>query len=562
MGAIYDPSSPGRYFINRARRILPAYYAVLLVIVVVAIFLALPHEVADVRRHALYSTALLPNVGYWFDGSYFDKSAFRPALHLWSLGVEAQFYLIVPVIVALAARRPKLLALIGVASFVACVAIVGSRPRYAFYLLPFRLWEFLLGYYAFKIAQQWDLSQKQATPWFAAVLVLGIAAAIFVPIDEFSHPKYQAAAVTLVTATLLVIGLPAVAVSSAPGRFLVLVGKYSYSIYLVHFPLIVFWFYRPFNSMESFVTGPADIIGIIAATALISALLFHAVEVPLRKVARARPLLAVHAGLAAVTLAAVAIAKPVQSLIVPATVHQISAGWSDRGAERCGKFAILLTVWHKACALTAGSRRYLLVGNSHADGIKDAMAEVAAKHDAELWLFRENCVLGRDGCDTASIANFAADHAVGTIILHTSRGSTHVEHVRRLVEIGNTRGFAVVVIDPVPDWKGSPLKALYDVHRGLEWPAWYAQTIESYHAANAQYLTQTETISAPNFARYNPAGYLCNPDCRAVSPIGQPLYFDTNHLTKTGALQLSSMFHELFRARRAWSVSEPMKTIP
>ena len=156
MCAIYDPSSHEKirdFFFSRARRILPAYFTVLLFVVAVAAVVVLPHEFNEVVRHAIYSTFLIPNIGYWIDGSYFDKSAFRPALHFWSLGLEFEFYLIVPIVVWLHARRSGLLAAFALASFVACIAVVAVRPRYAFYLLPFRLWEFLLGFYAFKLTQ-------------------------------------------------------------------------------------------------------------------------------------------------------------------------------------------------------------------------------------------------------------------------------------------------------------------------------------------------------------------------------------------------------------------------
>ena len=91
MAAIYDPKTPHcvrSFFLNRARRILPAYYVVLLLIVVVAALLVMPHEFAEVRRHAIYSALLVPNIGYWLDGSYFANAMFRPGLYLWSLGIE------------------------------------------------------------------------------------------------------------------------------------------------------------------------------------------------------------------------------------------------------------------------------------------------------------------------------------------------------------------------------------------------------------------------------------------------------------------------------------------
>src|SRR5262249_19571335 len=121
------------YALSRSRRILPAYFAVLALIVVAAFFIVLPHDYNDVAKHALYSIALIPNIGFWADGSYFDKSIFRPALHFWSLGVELQFYLLFPIVVLLQRRRPMVLLALACLSLVACLFVVGIRPRYAFF---------------------------------------------------------------------------------------------------------------------------------------------------------------------------------------------------------------------------------------------------------------------------------------------------------------------------------------------------------------------------------------------------------------------------------------------
>ncbi|MET0278991.1 MAG: acyltransferase, partial [Pseudorhodoplanes sp.] len=256
MAAIYDPKAPHgarSFFFNRIRRILPAYYVVLLLIVAVAALRVLPHEFAEVRGHAIYSALLIPNIGYWIDGSYFANATFRPGLHLWSLGVEFQFYVLVPLIVWLHNRYPRLLLAIAIASFGACLVMVASRPRYAFYLLPFRLWEFFLGFYAFRITQLWR--NRQMLAWLGRLsLPIGLAmiAVMFVAVAEVDHPKYGAAFVGVATAVMLVVGMPAGIVSSLMGRAMVVVGQYSYSIYLVHYPVIAYWFYRPFKPVGGF----------------------------------------------------------------------------------------------------------------------------------------------------------------------------------------------------------------------------------------------------------------------------------------------------------------------
>src|SRR5262245_38141456 len=142
MSAVYRPGAPGalrEYLLRRGRRILPAYFTTIVAVLLVSLVVTLPHEFADVVRHAEFSAFLIPNIGVWLDGSYFDKAAFRPALHLWSLGVELQFYIVAPLIAYLVRRRPLALAALALASLAACLVVVEIRPRYAFFLTPFRL---------------------------------------------------------------------------------------------------------------------------------------------------------------------------------------------------------------------------------------------------------------------------------------------------------------------------------------------------------------------------------------------------------------------------------------
>lgn len=554
MAAVYNPSAPQAtrgFFFNRIRRILPAYYAALLAIVAVAALRVLPHEFAEVRGHAIYSALLIPNIGYWLDGSYFANAAFRPGLHLWSLGVEFQFYVLVPAIVWLYVRYPRVLVAIALASFVACILIVGTRPRYAFFLLPFRLWEFLLGFYAYRLTRH--LCNSRVPPslaWIALPLGLSMIAIMFVPVSETDHPRFAAAFLTAVTAIMLVVGMPARIASSLPGRAMVAIGQYSYSIYLVHYPVIAYWFYRPFKPVEGFAVTASDIVVVISLTALLSFALYHLVETPLRKTQSAGRLFGVQASLIAALIAVFVLGKPIQQMILPPPIFRISEAWEDRGPERCGKFTMLLNVLSRACAVIGAARpgtpNFLLVGNSHADAIKTAMAEVARQSGNTLYLFRENCVLGADGCTVENIVDVASSIGAKAVILHNSPGYTRLDAVRQLVSAATDKGIKVVLIDPVPVFRGDVLQGLYKAQLSSKSPDWMSQSIEQYRTANADFLRNADAIREPGFSRFNPAEILCAPDCRVVSPDGKPLYFDSGHLTHTGARELAPMFRSVF----------------
>jgi peptidoglycan/LPS O-acetylase OafA/YrhL len=557
MAAIYDPNAAHgarAFFFSRIRRILPAYYTVLLLLVAVAALRVLPHEFSEVRGHAVYSALLIPNIGYWLDGSYFANAAFRPGLHLWSLGVEFQFYLLVPPIVWLHHRYPRLLIAIALASFLACLVIVATRPRYAFYLLPFRLWEFFLGFYAFRLTQLWRNSRIPA--WLNRLslpLGIGVIAVMFVAIAEGDHPKYGAAFVTGATAVMLVVGMPARIVSSLAGRAMVVVGQYSYSIYLVHYPVIAYWFYRPFKPVGGFTASALDVAIVTALTALLSVVLYHLIEDPLRKTQSAPRLFGFQGGLIAALIAVFVLAKPLQQMMLPPPIFRISAAWQDRGPERCGKFAMLVNVYSKACILAEAPRpdapKFLLVGNSHADAIKTAMAEIARQRGVGLQLFRENCVLGAPGCAVTDIADFATANGLSGIVLHTSPNLADLDAVRKLIDLTAPKGIRVALIDPIPVYQDDVLQGLYEAQRSSNKPVWLKQSLDQYRAANAAYLHDAGRIKGPSFSRFNPAEFLCKSECQVASPKGEPFYFDSGHLTHTGARELTPIYQAIFGGR-------------
>lgn len=234
MSCLYAPHGVAQFFARRARRILPAYFLTILATFAAAVIVTAPPELANVTTQALYATLLAPNLGYWAANSYFSKDIFTPLLHLWSVGVEVQFYVLVPFI-ALVARRSRFVLLLAIlASLTISFLAIGISPKTAFFMLPFRLWEFLLGFAAAAWLTHNGQPVLRAAPlaWLAVAVLL---AAPFLGVDGDAlspvtgHPGLAALAVCLATSVLLTVGLPGVLTRSWPGAWLETLGKYSYS---------------------------------------------------------------------------------------------------------------------------------------------------------------------------------------------------------------------------------------------------------------------------------------------------------------------------------------------
>ena len=138
------------FYNRRIRRIFPALIVVLSAVLVLGFLWMLPAAYAQLSADVFASAAFVANIALLLQSGYFDvEAAKKPLLHLWSLGIEEQFYLFWPLILMLAARlRLSLLAVasvIGIASFALNVALIGENPVATFYLPFTRAWELLAG---------------------------------------------------------------------------------------------------------------------------------------------------------------------------------------------------------------------------------------------------------------------------------------------------------------------------------------------------------------------------------------------------------------------------------
>ena len=233
------------FYARRVRRIFPALLTVLLASLAFGWLVLLPEELSQLGRHAAGGAGFVSNFVLWQETGYFDNSAStKPFLHLWSLGVEEQFYLAWPLLLwGLSRWRKAFVPVTGVlalASFIYCVTATVTAPEAAFYSPLSRFWELAAG----GLVAYWHAyappRRVPAPAWTLAGLCAIFAA--FQLISKASpFPGYWALLPVAGTATLLAAG-PAATLNASLFRWkpLAWLGRISYPLYLWHWPLLAF----------------------------------------------------------------------------------------------------------------------------------------------------------------------------------------------------------------------------------------------------------------------------------------------------------------------------------
>lgn len=275
--------SIGRFYVRRIRRILPAFVAMLVAICLTVSFVMLPAQAVDLGKSMIAASAFSTNLLFWQQSGYFTGSAeIKPLLHTWSLSVEEQFYIFFPLLMMWLGRIKKTLLLIILAgmslfSLVLCEWFLRHDPTFAFYMLPTRAWELMIGSMLAVYLYQAKPALNQRYIWFVLGLVL-IFYSIMTLSPQVKFPGLSALPACLGTALVIYAGANYCGkrplLESSVSLFF---GKISYSLYLWHWP--VFAIFRYYN-IEHLAT--AQIVSALILSLLLSVMSWRYIETPFR----------------------------------------------------------------------------------------------------------------------------------------------------------------------------------------------------------------------------------------------------------------------------------------
>jgi peptidoglycan/LPS O-acetylase OafA/YrhL len=575
------------FYARRIRRIFPALAIVLVACGTFGWIALVKEDYLQLQKHIAGGAFFVSNFILFGEAGYFDTpSQFKPLLHLWSLGIEEQFYLVWPPLLYLCWRRRlnvgTAAAAIVALSFMSNVALTGRHALAAFYLPATRMWELLIGAWlastqGFGAAERIaDRSNRNAAFGLALILVATFA------LDGTHYPGWAALLPTIGAAAIISAG-PAAWVNRRllAGSPVVYIGLISYPLYLWHWPLLSFLHIteggNPSRAVRLYAIGLAFVL---------AALTYHLVERPIRRtVSAATPgrvatlvvlLLAIGSlsGYGASTSAF----TPRVPYLVGGVYSKIPSPRGDRACE--SRFPS----GGEYCQATGPNVTTALLGDSHAEHFLVGVAARLARRGEDV------VHLGHSGCppllDVERIApgttdqcrqagNSVIEHVVNNPTLRrvviAFKGAVYVtgrgwdvddavfriagteltpeesmrvaleRTVRRLIDNGKE----IWILQQVPELRFNITECFprpFSFEKTIRTPCAVAKAAMAARQVGYRRIVEAVARTVPAVHVFDPAAFLCDERwCYAVID-KTLLYADDNHLSREGSLFFADKF--------------------
>lgn len=581
-GLLLQDMAQGRFSLRgfwerRIRRIMPPLVVMLLATLAAGWLLLLAEDFKELGQSAVAQALLLANVFFWRESGYFEQSAdLKPLLHTWSLAVEEQFYLFFPLLLLVlrkffpALLRPLLLLLL-VTSLAIGIYWSRTRPEAGFYLLPSRAWELLLGALLAMTPVTFSPSRRWL-PELSGVVGLGmILYAVFAFSTQTRFPGEAALLPCLGAALVIACGRHSIAGRLLAWPWLVGVGLVSYSLYLWHWPLLVYskyWASVP-------LTIPQRLL-LLAATGILAALSWKWVEQPFRRRVVCASRSSIYTFAAACSALMLALGCTLHFLHgvpsrIPAAAQTYAAGRSDsifrkevslEQAQR-GDFVILGGKQPRPPGL-------LVWGDSHAMALLPIMDELCKEKGVQGFAavhyqtppllsylpFGSYSLKDKAPLFGAAVIDFVRSKKIPRVVL-TASWNYYFEadsgnHIRKAlletVTALKSAGASVWVMEDVPNQP-------FDVPRRLAAEVLFYHgdvnliglPLTTHRAESAQQHDVLQSLAPQHYTLLDPAGLFLNPQglCR-VAADGKTLYTDSSHISTQGARFLRPLVISIF----------------
>jgi peptidoglycan/LPS O-acetylase OafA/YrhL len=558
------------FYERRIRRIVPALLVMLLATSLLAYRYLLPVETEDFAKSLVAAIFSQSNFYFWRQSGYFDApAALKPLLHTWSLAVEEQFYIFFPLFLLAVRRlfpdrlRTSIIAM-AVLSFVSSVIGAYEYPSSTFYLAPTRAWELLLGtILSLKILPEISGALRRNISTITGTALILVPAALYSSSTPF--PGLAALAPCMGAALIIAGGETGRSVvgrvlSSPPAVF---IGLISYSLYLWHWPIIVF---QKIGTV--LINGVSDRIGGLVAFAvslLVATLSWKFVELPFRngrlKLAGARLFNTAFAS--SLGVAGFAVWMLVSHGLpgrFPAEAVRVASylQYGTKEEFREGTCFILPPVKFESfdpatCLRQDASRKnYLLVGDSHAAALWYGVANTLGGTNV-MQATAAGCKPTLQNVREASVActrlmnyvfnDYLMTHHVDALLIAARWERTDLPRLSETITWANRHGFNVILFGPMVQYDSSLPRLLATSIKNNDPNIPYNHRVTECARLDDEMSHIAQTTWRVRYISFFKS--LCHKSsCVEYAAQGIPLQFDYGHLTRDGSVLLAQMLRQ------------------
>lgn len=580
---------------RRIRRIAPALTAMILITLGAGYLLLFPDAFASLGESAIAQALFCANLYFWKDSGYFAAaSEEKPLLHLWSLAVEEQFYIVLPVVLWLghlwlkkrhpqrSTKKPLVIAMTGVLGLSLVASIIGLQTdaNATFYWLPTRAWELLVGSVLAGLPTRWNFSKRIHREIAAGVSLILIFIAALAYKSDTPFPGAAALLPCLGAAGLIWAHGPGADLSPRTWalltwRPLVGVGLLSYSLYLWHWPLLALAQYVTVSGRPS--SGVR--VGLVLLAFLLAWLSWRWVETPFRQKAFLKKRRQVFAfGLGTMALFLITGGLLVREAGLPGRIPQAALKYAEGQDDKMGdslQWAGLEAVQRGEFprlgeAESAAPVQLMIWGDSHARALIPLLDPLCLEHDVSgeaaiysatsptLGFYRRS----RHGLNEksellgqamlAEVRQKQIPHTLLAAYWKECPGKQPQAFADALVTTVKTlkaAGTQPWVVLDVPDQDFDVPKALALEHLPQGWfpqASKLAISLAEHRKANAVMENLRPRLIEAGARILDPMDVLTGPDgTTRIEADGASLYTDSHHLSITGVRLLKPLFEPL-----------------
>ena len=579
------------FYMARARRILPALIALCAVLLAFGWMALPPLDYKMLGTHSVAGVSFLSNMQFWREAGYFDTQSHEKwLLHTWSLAVEWQFYIILPLVLAAVWKWRQnrqcitLVMLIGlVASLVSSIVITPLAPSAAFYLLPTRAWEMLAGGLVYLLANRLVITAGMRTVF--EIIGFGLIIGSIVGFDSSSSWPGWRALIPVIGTSLILLAARSNSIWTGPASIQWL-GTRSYSLYLWHWPIVVALTYLDQQA------NPVYILIGLGLTLVLGNISYHLVETPARRYLTNLSMRKNAAVLLSCTIAVTVVGLGVRlnhgvSGRLPAEVEAISLESKNKNPRR-DECLLMTGVVSPSCTFGGSELQAVVLGDSHANAVVSAVVSAAHSPDSAIM------ELTYSGCPTIQgvrhpgqkecgdfidwaiqklktipsnvpviIVNRHAQYAIGANETPSELNKPQVHFSKPYLtsepkfleeyalnlkntacEIAKHR--TVYLVRPIPEMGVDvPTRAARAALAGTQKPIFIS--LADYNQRQAFiWKAQDAARDQCGVKILNPLPYLCSDESCFGTKDNRPLYRDDDHLSEHGNKVLVPMFSEVF----------------